>query len=91
MEVVVTEEIRVKARRAMSRINMMGQRVVGVRCPDCGSGGGQNLYSYQPKCHVCDYEVLMQPSGNGEIACTWEEAVAFYTELDTKLGNPIKS
>lgn len=45
---------------------------VRVMCPKCNIGGGHSINSYQPKCHICKDE-MMQPAGNTEIKCSWQE------------------
>lgn len=42
-----------------------------VICPECGTGGGHNMNSYQPKCHKCG--ALMQPGSNKKVECGWHE------------------
>lgn len=79
-----------KALSANSSTGMDGKRRVRVMCPVCNTSGGTWLYAYQPKCHVCVEPTLMEPANNSEIVCTWQEAVAAYTELDNRLGNEIK-
>jgi len=59
---------------------LWGEYRVRVMCPECGAGGGQDLESYHPKCHICEKDVYMQPANNTEIVCTWNEAVAFMNE-----------
>jgi hypothetical protein len=48
---------------------------IRVMCPECNAGGAHYLEMAQPKCHVCEYSVLMEPASNTRIECTWEEAV----------------
>lgn len=62
---------------------------IRVICPVCGIGGGQNLFSYQPKCHICTDKVMMLPASNNEIECTWEEAQK-YARTNKHLSKFIK-
>lgn len=47
-----------------------------VMCPECGAGGANSL-GYQPKCHICEKTVMMQPASNDKVECTWEEFVQY--------------
>ena len=47
---------------------------VRVMCPACGTGGAHPISMPQPKCHICDYKVFMQPANNTRIVCTWKYA-----------------
>lgn len=53
---------------------------IKVMCPVCGAGGAHPLSWNQPKCHVCNYEVLMLPASNTKCVCTWEEAVEYFIQ-----------
>lgn len=57
---------------------------VRVMCPECNAGGAQYVNSIQPKCHMCDDAVYMQPANNTEIVCTWGEFIKF---MKDKHGN----
>lgn len=91
MKSVFSEEDQYRIQRTNSWRSMSGVRYIAVVCEVCDSGGGQPIYSCQPKCHICSEPVLMKPAWHSGATCEWDEAVTFYTELDTYLGHKIKA
>lgn len=57
-------------------LNVAGYRlpkIVGVRCPECGYGGGSPYSCWCTDCYKYGEFVLMLPSINGRIIGNWAE------------------